>query len=131
MVKSSTKWLPVNSRKRLTTDTEVLFPADIYLRLGIPSWREEVTTNRRNLPWPLYANLTFLYLLGGEAFIYFLAAWLNWQEWIQIEYAEGQRNMVHDCNFRTYYRHYNFNVTVEIYTPQVNEHVHVPVYSST
>lgn len=109
----------------------MLFPADIYLRLGIPSWREEATTNRRNLPWPLYANLTFLHLPGGEAFIYFLPAWLNRQEWIQIEYGEGQRNTVHDCNFRTCNRHYNLNVTVEIYTPQANEHVHVPVCSST
>lgn len=59
-------WLQGNSRKRLSADTEVLFPADIYLCLGIPSWREEVTTNRRNLHWPLYANLTFLHLPGGK-----------------------------------------------------------------
>lgn len=63
MVKSSTKG---HSRKRLTADTEVLFPADIYLCLEIPSWREEVTTNRRTLHRPLYANLTFLHLPGGE-----------------------------------------------------------------
>lgn len=63
MVKSSTKRY---SRERFTADTEVLFPADIYLCLEIPSWREEVNTNRRNLHWPLYANLTFLHLPGEE-----------------------------------------------------------------
>lgn len=29
--------------------------------------------------------------------------------------------MAHDCNFRTCYRHYNFNVAVERYTAQANE----------
>lgn len=70
MVKSSTKG---QSRKRLTGDTEVLFPADIYLCLEIPSWREEMNTNRRNLLWPLYANLTFLHLPGGE---HLFTSWL-------------------------------------------------------
>lgn len=56
------------------------------------------------------------------AFIYFLAASLNWQKKsIQTEYGEGQGNRAPDCNFRTCYRHYNFNVAVEIYTPQANE----------
>lgn len=78
VVKSSTKWVQGNSGRRLTADTEVLFPADIYLCLGIPSWTEEVTTNRRNLHWPLYANLTFLHLPGGEhLFTFWLPGWIG------------------------------------------------------
>lgn len=53
------------------------------------------------------------------AFIYILAAWQR--EWIQTEPWEDERNPAHGCNFRTCYRHYNFNVAVERYTPQANE----------
>lgn len=38
VVKSSTQG---HGRGRLTANTEVLFPADIYLCLEIPSWRSE------------------------------------------------------------------------------------------
>lgn len=86
-----------HSRMRWTARTQVLFPADIYLCLEIPSWRSEYKQEKFT-PAPLCkSNLSAPARWG--AFIYILPAWLHWQrEWIQTEHWEDKKNLAHGCN---------------------------------
>lgn len=55
VVKSSTQG---HSRRRLTANTEVLFPADIYLCLEIPTWRGEYKQEKFTLAPLCKCNLS-------------------------------------------------------------------------